>query len=132
MKRMLTIPPSPCLSLSLLQLHIASANGYVRVVEFLLEQHVNVDAMDKDLWTPVHAAACWGHVSGVLMKYGIFISTCFSLSSQLEVLEMLAQCGADLNVRNKDDETPSGKLRYLSPIIHIYILTMSNNYFRYL
>ncbi|KAH8404436.1 hypothetical protein KR222_000419 [Zaprionus bogoriensis] len=67
-------------------LHIASANGYVRVVEFLLEQHVNVDALDKDLWTPVHAAACWGH---------------------LEVLEMLAQCGADLNVRNKDDETPS-------------------------
>ncbi|XP_034482605.1 protein phosphatase 1 regulatory subunit 16A isoform X2 [Drosophila innubila] len=67
-------------------LHIASANGYVRVVEFLLEQHVNVDAMDKDLWTPVHAAACWGH---------------------LEVLEMLAQCGADLNVRNKDEETPS-------------------------
>ncbi|KAH8328169.1 hypothetical protein KR067_005084 [Drosophila pandora] len=67
-------------------LHIAAANGYARVVEFLLEQHVNVDAMDKDLWTPVHAAACWGH---------------------LEVLEMLAQCGADLNVRNKDDETPS-------------------------
>ncbi|KAH8296412.1 hypothetical protein KR054_005751 [Drosophila jambulina] len=67
-------------------LHIAAANGYVRVVEFLLEQHVNVDATDKDLWTPVHAAACWGH---------------------LEVLEMLAQCGADLNVRNKDDETPS-------------------------
>ncbi|XP_030372839.1 protein phosphatase 1 regulatory subunit 16A isoform X2 [Scaptodrosophila lebanonensis] len=67
-------------------LHIAAANGYVRVVEFLLEQHVNVDAMDKDLWTPVHAAACWGH---------------------LEVLEMLAQCGADLNVKNKDDETPS-------------------------
>jgi len=28
---------------------------------------------------------------------------------QLEVLEMLAQCGADLNVRNKDDETPSGE-----------------------
>ncbi|KAH8286831.1 hypothetical protein KR018_000721 [Drosophila ironensis] len=67
-------------------LHIAAANGYVRVVEFLLEQHVNVDAMDKDLWTPVHAAACWGH---------------------LEVLELLAQWGADLNVRNKDDETPS-------------------------
>lgn len=45
-------------------LHIAAANGYVRVVEFLLEHHVNVDAVDKDLWTPVHAAACWGHVSG--------------------------------------------------------------------
>lgn len=44
-------------------LHIASANGYTKVVEFLLENHVNVDATDKDLWSPVHAAACWGHVS---------------------------------------------------------------------
>lgn len=51
------------------QLHIASANGYVRVVEFLLEQHVNVDALDKDLWTPVHAAACWGHVSAQNTTY---------------------------------------------------------------
>ncbi|XP_075163701.1 myosin phosphatase targeting subunit 75D [Haematobia irritans] len=67
-------------------LHIASANGYMKVVEFLLEQHVNVDALDKDMWSPVHAAACWGH---------------------LEVLEMLAQYGADLNIKNKDDETPS-------------------------
>ncbi|XP_061392955.1 ankyrin repeat and ELMO domain-containing protein D-like, partial [Musca vetustissima] len=67
-------------------LHIAAANGYIKVVEFLLEQHVNVDAVDKDMWSPVHAAACWGH---------------------LEVLEMLAQCGADLNIKNKDDETPS-------------------------
>lgn len=46
-----------------IKLHIAAANGYVRVVEFLLEMHVNVDAVDKDMWSPVHAAACWGHVS---------------------------------------------------------------------
>ncbi|KAG4066558.1 hypothetical protein HA402_007194 [Bradysia odoriphaga] len=68
-------------------LHIASANGYTKVVEFLLENHVNVDATDKDLWSPVHAAACWGH---------------------MEVLEMLAMSGADLNAKNKNDETPSG------------------------
>lgn len=43
-------------------LHIASANGYARVVEFLLEHNVSVDAVDNDFWTPVHAAACWGHV----------------------------------------------------------------------
>ncbi|XP_058115866.1 protein phosphatase 1 regulatory subunit 12B-like isoform X2 [Anopheles ziemanni] len=67
-------------------LHIASANGYTRVVEFLLEHHTATDAVDNDLWTPVHAAACWGH---------------------LEVLEMLAQSGADLNAKNKNDETPS-------------------------
>ncbi|XP_055379033.1 protein phosphatase 1 regulatory subunit 12A isoform X1 [Condylostylus longicornis] len=67
-------------------LHIASANGYTKVVEYLLEHHVNVDSVDKDLWSPVHAAACWGH---------------------MEVLELLAQYGADLNAKNKDDETPS-------------------------
>lgn len=43
-------------------LHIAAANGYIKVVEFLLENHVAVDAVDNDVWTPVHAAACWGHV----------------------------------------------------------------------
>lgn len=48
--------------LSHYQMHIASANGYSKVVEFLLENHAAVDAVDKDLWTPVHAAACWGHV----------------------------------------------------------------------
>lgn len=34
---------------------------------------------------------------------------------------MLAQCGADLNVRNKDDETPSGKCQVTdsTPIANI-------------
>ncbi|XP_031640408.1 protein phosphatase 1 regulatory subunit 16A isoform X2 [Contarinia nasturtii] len=67
-------------------LHVASANGYSKVVEFLLENHAAVDAVDKDLWTPAHAAACWGH---------------------MEILEMLAMSGADLNAKNKNDETPS-------------------------
>ncbi|XP_066581704.1 protein phosphatase 1 regulatory subunit 16A-like isoform X1 [Prorops nasuta] len=67
-------------------LHIASANGYLRVVEFLLDQHVSTDAEDNDKWQPVHAAACWGH---------------------LEVLELLVQNGADLNAKNKHDETPA-------------------------
>lgn len=48
---------------ALFQLHIASANGYLRVVEFLLDQHVSTDVEDNDRWQPVHAAACWGHVS---------------------------------------------------------------------
>ncbi|XP_045520219.1 protein phosphatase 1 regulatory subunit 16A isoform X1 [Pieris brassicae] len=67
-------------------LHIASANGYLKVVEFLLEHRASSDVMDHDMWQPVHAAACWGH---------------------LEVLELLVQYGADLNVRNKHDETPA-------------------------
>ncbi|XP_011503232.1 PREDICTED: protein phosphatase 1 regulatory subunit 16A isoform X2 [Ceratosolen solmsi marchali] len=67
-------------------LHVAAANGYVRVVEFLLDQHVSTDVEDNDKWQPVHAAACWGH---------------------LEVLELLVQNGADLNAKNKHDETPA-------------------------
>lgn len=45
------------------QLHIAAANGYASVVEFLLEQGVRTDVKDKDEWEPTHAAACWGHVN---------------------------------------------------------------------
>ncbi|XP_063704503.1 protein phosphatase 1 regulatory subunit 16A isoform X2 [Culicoides brevitarsis] len=67
-------------------LHIAAANGYVRVVEFLLERQVSTDVVDDDLWTPAHAAACWGH---------------------LEILEILCQAGADLNAKNKNDESPA-------------------------
>lgn len=43
-------------------LHVAAANGYLSVVEFLLDQHVATDAKDQDGWQPIHAAACWGHV----------------------------------------------------------------------
>ena len=42
--------------------HIAAANGYLSVVEFLLDQHVTTDSSDNDGWQPIHAAACWGHV----------------------------------------------------------------------
>ncbi|CAH0546464.1 unnamed protein product [Brassicogethes aeneus] len=67
-------------------LHIAAANGYISVVEFLLDHGVPTDLKDKDDWQPSHAAACWGH---------------------LEVIELLAQAGANLNAKNKHDETPS-------------------------
>ncbi|KAK6630921.1 hypothetical protein RUM44_003093 [Polyplax serrata] len=67
-------------------LHIAAANGYLRVVEYLLDQHVSTDVQDNDFWHPVHAAACWGHI---------------------EVLELLVQNGADLNAKTKHDETPA-------------------------
>ncbi|XP_050533914.1 protein phosphatase 1 regulatory inhibitor subunit 16B isoform X2 [Daktulosphaira vitifoliae] len=66
-------------------LHIAAANGYLKVVEYLLDHHVAIDVKDSDDWQPVHAAACWGHI---------------------EVLEMLVQNGADLNAKTKNEETP--------------------------
>ena len=44
-------------------LHIAAANGYIQVVEFLLENNFQINVDDNDNWQPIHAAACWGHVS---------------------------------------------------------------------
>ncbi|KAI9559342.1 putative protein phosphatase 1 regulatory subunit 16A isoform X4 [Daphnia sinensis] len=66
-------------------LHIAAANGYLSVVEFLLDQHVATDSSDNDGWQPIHAAACWGH---------------------LEIVELLVQNGSDLNAQTKNHETP--------------------------
>ncbi|CAF3093210.1 unnamed protein product [Rotaria socialis] len=40
-------------------LHIASANGYQTVVEYLLKQNVSFNLQDNDGWTPMHAAAFW-------------------------------------------------------------------------
>jgi len=44
------------------KLHIAAANAYEEVLEFLLENEADVDVEDKDGWKPIHAAACWGNV----------------------------------------------------------------------
>ena len=57
-------------------LHIAAANGYLSVLEFLLDNHCSTEVSDLDLWQPLHAAACWGH---------------------LEAVEILAQNGADIS-----------------------------------
>lgn len=46
-------------------MHVAAANAYVEVLEFLLENDADVDVVDKDGWKPIHAAGCWGNVSVV-------------------------------------------------------------------
>lgn len=40
-------------------LHIACANGYQTVVDYLLKQKVPINSQDGDGWTPIHAAAFW-------------------------------------------------------------------------
>lgn len=66
-------------------LHIAAANGYQSVLEFLLDHHCSTEVVDNDLWQPLHAAACWGH---------------------LEAVEILAQNGADISALTRAGETP--------------------------
>ncbi|XP_037077990.1 protein phosphatase 1 regulatory subunit 16A-like, partial [Pollicipes pollicipes] len=65
-------------------LHVAAANGYLSVVEFLLESQVSVGPRDRDDWQPIHAAACWGHP---------------------RVVELLYEHGADLTAKTKNGET---------------------------
>ena len=43
-------------------LHIASANGYQTVVEYLLQYNVSINLQDADGWCPIHAAAFWCHL----------------------------------------------------------------------
>ncbi len=43
-------------------MHIAAANGYDEVIEYLIDNGAKIDAKDKDGWQPIHAAACWGQV----------------------------------------------------------------------
>ena len=46
-------------------LHTAAANGYLLVLDFLLDNHCSTEVTDLDLWQPLHAAACWGHLEAV-------------------------------------------------------------------
>lgn len=65
-------------------LHVAAANGYLQIVEFLLENNFQINVNDDDNWMPIHAAVCWGNP---------------------EILEILAQAGADLDAKTKNGET---------------------------
>ena len=79
-------------------LHIAAANGYLSVLEFLLDNHCSTEVSDLDLWQPLHAAACWGH---------------------LEAVEILAQNGADISAvtRCVDEQSFSWKDRWWINIV---------------
>uniref|UniRef100_A0A8C8RG52 Protein phosphatase 1 regulatory subunit 16A n=1 Tax=Pelusios castaneus TaxID=367368 RepID=A0A8C8RG52_9SAUR len=70
---------------SALQLHVASANGYLEAAELLLEHKASMSAKDNDGWEPLHAAACWG---------------------QIHLVELLVAHGANLNGKSVLDETP--------------------------
>lgn len=67
-------------------LHIAAANGYSEVVEFLLANgEVEVNIADNDGWTPFHAAVCW---------------------SRPEMMRRLVEKGANMDYKNTRGETP--------------------------
>jgi protein phosphatase 1 regulatory subunit 12A len=60
-------------------LHVSAAKGYTRVMRVLLQANANVNAGDKDGWTPLHAAAHW---------------------EQEEACKILAENGALFDIKN--------------------------------
>ena len=75
-----------------LQLHVAAANGYTDVLDFLLAQdNVNLDIQDTEGWTPFHAAVCW---------------------EQQDAMRQLAEKGATMDIKNLHGETPYGVFFY--------------------
>ncbi|KAL5475572.1 hypothetical protein EMCRGX_G025402 [Ephydatia muelleri] len=70
-------------------LHVAAAKNYLDVLKILLSMkpnRIDVDALDEDGWTPLHAAAYWGN---------------------MEAAALLVQGGASLNLTTKSGETLS-------------------------
>jgi ankyrin repeat protein len=77
-------------------MHIASANGYNTIIEFILNDCQDASengapilpavltVKDKDGWTPLHVATFWGHQRAI---------------------EILLEHGGDINARTNNDET---------------------------
>ena len=82
---LLFLPPLPPHTF---QLHVAAANGYADVLNFLLSQdNINLDVQDTEGWTPFHAAVCW---------------------EQQEAMRLLAEKGASMDIKNLHGETAYG------------------------
>ncbi|CAF3570989.1 unnamed protein product, partial [Rotaria sp. Silwood2] len=50
-------------------LHLACKEGYLSIVEYLIEQDTQIDAIDADFWTPIHYACFKGHLEIVKLIY---------------------------------------------------------------
>lgn len=69
-------------------MHIACANGYTSVLEYLLENKASLNVRDNDGWTPLHVSTFWGHVRAntnvfhnkILYKFNF---NCFCSKKQL-------------------------------------------------
>ena len=67
-------------------IHLASANGHVDVVKYLLDKNATIwDVADLDLWTPLHLASYHGH---------------------LPIVRIYVDLGADVNLPVDEGATP--------------------------
>jgi ankyrin repeat protein len=99
-------------------LHIAAANGYRDIAEFLLAHGADVNAKNNDGWTPLYIAANYGQgdIAGLLLagnadvnakdedgRAPLYIAV---YEGHKDMAELLLTHGADVNVRKNDGLTP--------------------------
>jgi len=77
---------------------LAAQKGHLSVVEYLVNQKADINAKDKNDWTPLHYAAQKGHLS---------------------VVEYLVNQKADINTKDEDNKTP---LHYAARYGHLSVV----------
>ena len=98
-------------------LHYTALSGHVDVVKVLIQNDADVNAVDKDKWTPLHYAATKHvDVAKVLIQNGADVNavdktkwtTLHSAASNghLDLAKVLIQNGADVNAADKYNLTP--------------------------
>jgi len=100
-------------------IHRAADKGHAAMVQFLIDNKAQVDALNAEGWTALHCAVYNGHkdVVKVLIKNKAFIdfpfpnnfSTCLHWASgysDLQMVQLLVNCRAEVNARDKNMEKP--------------------------
>ena len=102
-------------------LHAASAKGFLKIAQLLLEHGARVNYKDRDGWKPLHWASSKGHLElcRLLLEHGASINaeeklgraTPLLLASRegfLDVAQLLLESNADANTWSdiKDADTP--------------------------
>ncbi len=96
-------------------LHLASQEGHVEVVRFLIEHGVNAAAQDQCGWTPLHRASKRGHLdlARFLIEHGTNIaaqdnggSTPLHWAPSSNLIQFLVKLGTDVAAQEERGQTP--------------------------
>jgi uncharacterized protein len=88
-----------CTDNGMTSLHMASWQGHLDIVQYLVEQGADVNKADKRAWTPLHCAAMNKRDPDDYRSYLV-------KKQQVDLVEYLLQKGAEPNKVNEDNQTP--------------------------